>query len=179
MGARRHRLRARPGRAAGAAALHHRRGGRPAGRRRRGQRERAGRRAHALSAVPASDLARERYLSLATFRKNGAEVRTPIWFAVIDDTLWMMTGGDTGKVKRLRGNPRARVAASDVRGIVHGPWREARARIAEDPREIAEARAMLRAKYGWQARLLDLFSRLSGRIHRRVWLAVALSKPGD
>jgi len=37
---------------------------------------------------------------------------------------------------------------------------------------------MLRAKYGWQATLLDLFSRLSGRIHRRVWLAVALSKPG-
>jgi len=123
-------------------------------------------------AVP--DFARERYVSLATFRRNGAEVRTPIWFAVIDQRLWMMTGGDTGKVKRLRNNPRVRVAPSDVRGIVHGPWRDGTARIAADPREIAEARAMLRAKYGWQATLLDVVSRLSGRIRRRVWLEVAL-----
>jgi len=123
-------------------------------------------------AVP--DFARERYVSLATFRRNGAEVRTPIWFAVIDQRLWMMTGGETGKVKRLRNNPRVRVAPSDVRGIVHGPWRDGTARIAADPREIAEARAMLRAKYGWQATLLDVVSRLSGRIRRRVWLEVAL-----
>jgi len=33
---------------------------------------------------------------------------------------------------------------------------------------------MLRAKYGWQATLLDVVSRLSGRIRRRVWLEVAL-----
>ena len=124
--------------------------------------------------MPAGDLARERYVSLATFRKSGAEVRTPTWFAVIDDTLWMMTGGDSGKVKRLRNNPRVRVAPSDVRGIVSGPWREGTARIVEDPREIAEARAMLRHKYGWQVTLLDFFSRLSGRIQRRVWLEVVL-----
>jgi PPOX class probable F420-dependent enzyme len=124
--------------------------------------------------VAVADLARERYVSLATFRRNGAEVRTPIWFAVIDQRLWMMTGGDTGKVKRLRHDPRVRVAPSDVRGVVHGPWREGTARFAEDPREIADARAMLRAKYGWQVTLLDVFARLSGRIRRRVWLEVAL-----
>ena len=122
--------------------------------------------------MAAGDLARARYLSLATFRKTGAEVRTPIWFTVIDDTLWMMTAGDSGKVKRLRNNPRVRVAPSDARGYVHGPWREGTARIATDPQEIAEAHAMLRFKYGWQARLLDLFSWLGGRIRRRVWLAV-------
>jgi PPOX class probable F420-dependent enzyme len=127
--------------------------------------------------VAAGDLARERYLSLATFRKNGAEVRTPIWFAVVpgeqgDPTLWVVTGGDSGKVKRLRHNPRVRVAPSDVRGIVHGPWREGTARVADDPEAVAQAHAMMRAKYGWQATLLDLFSRLSGRIRRRAWLAV-------
>ena len=36
------------------------------------------------------------------------------------------------------------------------------------------AHALLRAKYGWQVTLLDLISRLSGRIRRRVWLGVAL-----
>jgi PPOX class probable F420-dependent enzyme len=127
--------------------------------------------------VPAGDLARERYLSLATFRRTGAEVRTPIWFAVLPgeqraDTLWMVTGGDSGKVKRLRNDPRVRVAPSDVRGIVHGPWREGTGRIADDPQEIARAHALLRAKYGWQVTWLDFFSRLSGRSRRRVWLVV-------
>jgi uncharacterized protein len=124
--------------------------------------------------VPAADLTRERYVSLATFRRDGAEVRTPIWFAIAGDGLWVVTGGDSGKVKRLRRDSRVRVAPCDVRGIVHGPWREGTARIAQDPREIADARAMLRAKYGWQVTLLDLFSRLSGRAKRRVWLEVAL-----
>ena len=124
--------------------------------------------------MPAGDLASERYVSLATFRKNGAEVRTPIWFAVVDDRLWMVTGGDSGKIKRLRNSPRVRVAPSDVRGIVHGSWREGTARIADDPQDIAHAHAMLRAKYGWQVTLLDLFSRLSGRRRRRVWLEIAL-----
>jgi PPOX class probable F420-dependent enzyme len=127
--------------------------------------------------VPAADLARERYLSLATFRKSGAEVRTPVWFAVLPDergngTLWMVTGGDSGKVKRVRNNPRVRVAPSDVRGIVHGPWREGTARIADDPHDIARAHALLRAKYGRQVTLLDFFSWLSGRRRRRAWLAV-------
>lgn len=124
--------------------------------------------------MSAADLAGERYVSLATFRRNGTEVRTPIWFAVAGGGLWVVTGGDSGKVKRLRHDTRVRVAPCDVRGIVHGPWREGTARIAQDPREIADARAMLRAKYGWQVTLLDLVSRLTGRIRRRVWLEVAL-----
>ena len=124
--------------------------------------------------MPAADLVRERYVSLATFRRDGAEVRTPIWFAIVGGDLWMMTGGDSGKVKRLRRDSRVRVAPCDVRGVVHGPWQEGTARIAQDRREIIDAHAMLRAKYGWQVTLLDLFSRLSGRIKRRVWLEVAL-----
>ena len=124
--------------------------------------------------MSAADLGRERYVSLATFRRNGAEVRTPIWFAVVGDGLWMVTGGDSGKVKRLRRDARVRVAACDARGTVHGPWQEGTARIAQDSREIADAHANLRAKYGWQVTLLDLFSRLSGRAKRRVWLEVAL-----
>jgi len=124
--------------------------------------------------VPAADLARERYVSLATFRRNGTEVRTPIWFATTGEALWMMTGGDSGKVRRLRHDSRVRVAACDVRGIVHGAWQEGTARVAQDRRAIIDAHAMLRAKYGWKVTLLDLFSRLSGRIKRRVWLEVAL-----
>ena len=123
----------------------------------------------------AAELARERYVSLATFRRTGAEVRTPIWFAMVGERLVVVSAGDSGKVKRLRNNPRVRVAACDARGGVHGSWHEGSARILSDPREIAEAGARLRAKYGWQVWVLDLVARLTGRMRRRAWLEVALS----
>jgi PPOX class probable F420-dependent enzyme len=122
----------------------------------------------------AAELARERYVSLATLRRTGAEVRTPIWFAMIGERLVMVTRSDSGKVKRLRNNPRVRVAPCDARGSVHGSWHDGSARILTDPREIAEAGARLRAKYGWQVWVLDVVARLTGRIRRRAWLEVAL-----
>ena len=47
---------------------------------------------------------RERYLSLATWRKSGKEVRTPVWFAQdLSDPkkLWIYTNRNSGKVKRV------------------------------------------------------------------------------
>lgn len=117
---------------------------------------------------------RHRYLSLATYRATGAEVATPVWFAAVDGVLYVFTAGDSGKVKRLRRSPRARVAPCDARGNVQGPWRDASARIATDAASIARATRALRAKYGWQKWLLDLGSRLTGRIHRRAWIAIEL-----
>lgn len=114
----------------------------------------------------------ESYLSLATFRRDGREVATPVWFAEGDGAVWVFTAGDSGKVKRLRNSPRARVAACDARGKVHGPWHEAQARIVSAPDAIARANALLLAKYGWQMRVLDLFSRLSGRYSRRAYLEI-------
>jgi len=119
-------------------------------------------------------LDRHRYVALATFRRSGAEVRTPVWFAPMDGKIYLFTAGDSGKVKRLRHSSRARVAASDVRGNVRGQWWDAHARIVTEPRVIERAHAAMRAKYGWQARLGDLFSRLTGRLPRRAWIEVEI-----
>ncbi|HKW93960.1 MAG TPA: PPOX class F420-dependent oxidoreductase [Methylomirabilota bacterium] len=121
-----------------------------------------------------SDLHRQRYISLATFRRRGAEVRTPVWFGTAGDKLYVFTAGDSGKVKRLRHSSRARVAPSDARGGVRGAWRDAVARVLTDPGSIEGAHATLRAKYGWQMRLADFFSRLSGRIRSRAWIEIEL-----
>ena len=120
----------------------------------------------------ASDLARHRYVSLATFRRNGTEVKTPVWVAAAGGKLYVFTAGDSGKVKRLRQSSRARLAPSDARGRVLGAWRDAVARIVTEPRTIARAHAAVRAKYGWQMRLADLFSRLGGRMQRRAWIEI-------
>jgi hypothetical protein len=117
---------------------------------------------------------RQRYLSLATFRRDGREVRTPVWFASVDERLYVVTAGNSGKVKRLRRSSRARLAPCDARGGVRGPWQDAAARVIDDPRVTERAGAALRAKYGWQVQLLDLMSRLTGRIRRRAWIEVSL-----
>jgi PPOX class probable F420-dependent enzyme len=122
--------------------------------------------------VDVAELDRHRYLSLATFRRSGAAVATPVWFASAGTALYVVTAGDAGKVKRLRHSSRARVAACDMRGRLRGPWRDVAARLVNEPAEIGRAHAALRAKYGWQMRLLDLFSWLGGRIQRRAWIAI-------
>ena len=117
-------------------------------------------------------LDRHRYVSLATFRRDGTVVATPVWVAAVGERLYVFTAGDSGKVKRLRNSPRARVAACDARGRLEGEWRDATARIVTDDALIQRAWTAMRAKYGWQLRLLDVFSRLTGRIHRRAWIEV-------
>ena len=123
-----------------------------------------------MSAI--GDLDRHRYLALATFRKSGAEVATPVWFAAAGGTLYVCSAGEAGKVKRLRQSSRARVAPSDARGRVQGAWRDATARLVTEPAAIERAHAALRAKYGWQVWLADVLSRLTGRIGRRAWIAI-------
>lgn len=119
-----------------------------------------------------------RYVCLATVRRNGVEVTTPVWFAAAGEKLYVVTAGEAGKVKRLRHSPRVRVAPCDARGRVQGAWRDGIGRIVTDARVIERAHAALRAKYGWQMWLLDLFSRLAGRIRRRAWIEIELSPPG-
>ena len=121
---------------------------------------------------PIDGLARHRYMSLATVRRSGAEVRTPVWFAVVGGRLYVFTAGESGKVKRLRHSSRARVAPSDARGRVLGAWLDVTARIVVEVPTVERAHAALRSKYGWQMRLADLVSRIAGRSRRRAWIEI-------
>jgi PPOX class probable F420-dependent enzyme len=109
----------------------------------------------------------ERYFNLETFKKDGGGVKTPVWFAESDGGLVVFTDGTSYKVKRIRRNPSAKVAACDARGKVHGPWFDAKAEIVPKGAETDAAYAALRKKYGWQMRLLDVVSTIGGRIGRR------------
>ncbi len=103
-----------------------------------------------------------RYLSLESYRRNGNTVRTPLWFVEEGGALYISTPADSGKVKRIRRNPRVRIVPSDFRGNPRGAWVEAAARFEEAP-AAARAQELLIAKYGWQKRLINFFGRLSGR----------------
>lgn len=115
------------------------------------------------------------YISLATWRKNGAEVRTPVWFVVADESsLYCFSAGDAGKVKRLRNSPRAAVASCDARGGSLGDWHAAEAYPVDSLSECKRAYRMLIYKYGWQMRLANLFSRIMGRINKRQVIRIEL-----
>ncbi len=124
------------------------------------------------SALAALD--RKPYISLATFRRNGDAVQTPVWFAADDGKLYIFSEAEAWKVKRLRNDARVRVAACSVRGRISGEWFEGKGRRIDDPETEQRAYAALRAKYGWQMRLTDFVSKLTGRINGRAVLELEI-----
>jgi uncharacterized protein len=118
-------------------------------------------------------LATESYINLATFRRNGKAVETPVWFAALNGKLYVVTDGTSAKVKRLRATQRVRLAPCNVWGGVTGDWVEGTGRIVAEHRLIGRAHAALKRKYGWQMWLLDTTSRLFGRIGRRAYLELS------
>jgi PPOX class probable F420-dependent enzyme len=117
----------------------------------------------------------ERYISLETFKKDGTGVKTPVWVAPLDGKLVVFTDGTSYKVKRLRNNPKVRVAGCDARGkVIKTEWLEGQGRIVDDPGFQKRAHQALKDKYGWQIGLLDLFSWIGRRIGRRAYLELTL-----
>jgi PPOX class probable F420-dependent enzyme len=98
----------------------------------------------------------QKYISLATFRKTGVPVYTPIWFAEQGDKLVFMTSSNLGKVKRLRNNSQVKIAPCTIRGKITGPEFAATARILPIE-EASRVRRAINAKY-WLARLPFLWS---------------------
>jgi PPOX class probable F420-dependent enzyme len=112
---------------------------------------------------PFQAFAGHKFLNLETFRKSGEGVRTPVWFAASlpgDEaarTLYVYSTGDSGKVKRLRNNPRVRVAPCDMRGGLRGEWVDARAEILQGE-EAAKGMRLLNRKYIPWKQLLGFFA---------------------
>ncbi|MFE3599419.1 PPOX class F420-dependent oxidoreductase [Streptomyces sp. NPDC059096] len=110
------------------------------------------------------DLARSRYVSLTTYRKNGTGVATPVWHAVDGGELFVWTRSDSWKVKRLRADPRVVVAVCDVRGRIApgAPTAEGTARLLEGA-ELDRVLKLIARKYTWQFWLVDVPARIARR----------------
>jgi PPOX class probable F420-dependent enzyme len=110
---------------------------------------------------------RERYVNLATYRRNGKEVRTPVCIARSDERFYVYSEGKAGKVKRIRANGKARLAACNIRGVIRSDWLTAQGRIVDDSETIERAYVALREKYGWLMKVGDFYSKLIGHYHKR------------
>lgn len=94
------------------------------------------------------------YMSLMTYRKSGAAVATPVWFARVDDNLYVMTLRASGKVKRISHTPQVRIAPCDRAGVLLGETRDATALILNGA-DRAAADTALAQKYGEQKKMFD------------------------
>jgi PPOX class probable F420-dependent enzyme len=122
-----------------------------------------------MSSQRLAPFAAQRYLTLESFKRDGTPVQTPVWFVEDQGVLYVYTLANAGKVKRIRRNPRIRIAPCTMRGTVIGPWGEAEATIV-DATTAAYGHALLRHKYGWMKGIGDLYSRLMHR--ERVVIAI-------
>ena len=104
----------------------------------------------------------QKYLNLESYRKTGAAVATPVWFADDGNELYIYSLAEAGKVKRIRNNPRVRVMPCDFRGGSKGEWVEATARII-DGAEADKAQRLLDKKYGLMKRIGNIYSRIMKR----------------
>jgi PPOX class probable F420-dependent enzyme len=96
-----------------------------------------------------------KYCLLVTYRRTGEAVPTPVWFGLGEGKLYVRTEADAAKVRRIRNDPRARVAPCTARGKPLGPPAEGRARVLDEQGEIAAAEAALEANYGLGRKLYE------------------------
>ncbi|HXG65444.1 MAG TPA: PPOX class F420-dependent oxidoreductase [Blastocatellia bacterium] len=104
----------------------------------------------------------QKYLNLMTFKKNGQQVATPVWFAEGDGVFYVYSLASAGKVKRIRNNPHVRLVPCDARGKPKGEWVDGTAVIL-GPEGAERGHQLLNQKYGILKRIGDFFSRLRKR----------------
>ncbi|HEY7227372.1 MAG TPA: PPOX class F420-dependent oxidoreductase [Nitrososphaeraceae archaeon] len=112
-----------------------------------------------MSADNLSELSKFKYISIETFRKTGAGVRTPIWFIIYQGLIYFRTEVKSGKVKRIRNNPHVRIAPCDIRGNLKGNWFDGKVKFA-DSAESSIAYSMIDKKYGFITTLIRIFNKI-------------------
>ena len=120
-----------------------------------------------------TQLGNAQYIALETYKKNGDAVSTPVWVTQEARKLYVITEGHSWKVKRIRNNPRVRVAQSDSRGKVQSDWVDATARVLNDPAAVNQQGKRLAAKYGMVYHLFMLFMKLTQRKRVSVVIEIA------
>lgn len=112
------------------------------------------------------------YTNLATQKRDGGFVWTPVWFAKLpeSDRYVVFSSGKAGKVKRLRNFANVRLRPCTATGRPLADALAGKAVLIDEPAACVAAHRAICLKYRWQMRVLDFFSRLSGNYHRRQWI---------
>ena len=107
------------------------------------------------------DIKSQKYISLETYRKNNQPVKTPVWFVIKDNLVYVVTREQTGKVKRLRNNLQVKFALCSMKGKITGEWVSGTAKILSE-QETKEVVKIRDKKYGFIAKIAKFASKSKG-----------------
>jgi PPOX class probable F420-dependent enzyme len=107
------------------------------------------------------DLESQKYISLETYKKNNQPVKTPVWFVINNDLIYVITREGTGKVKRIKNNPQVKLASCTFGGKPTGEWFSGKASkvLGEESDKAIKLR---KKKYGFRATIAQFASRGKG-----------------
>jgi len=103
----------------------------------------------------------QKYVNLETYKKDGTPVRTPVWFMIDGDIVYVVTREKTGKVKRLKNNQNIRIVPCSFKGKPDSEWIKGIAQNVTGE-EAEKAIKLRKKKYGFSARLTGLFTSQKG-----------------
>jgi len=105
----------------------------------------------------------QKYLSLETYRKDKTPVKTPVWFVIDNDQLYITTRETTGKVKRLRNNQNARISVCSMKGDIKSSWIDVSLEKISEESDVEKIVKLRKKKYGFSARLISMFTSQKGK----------------
>jgi len=107
------------------------------------------------------ELENEKYINLETYRKNGKTVHTPVWFVISDDLIQVITREKTGKVNRLKNNPKVKFAKCGFKGELKGDWHSGVSKFFDDD-QVQKILKLRKKKYGFFSTFIAALSKSKG-----------------
>jgi len=105
----------------------------------------------------------QKYISLETYKKDQTPIKTPVWFVIDNEQIYITTKETTGKVKRLRNNSNARIAICSMKGDVKSNWMNVGVKKILDDNNVEKIVKLRKKKYGFSARLIGVFTSQKGK----------------
>ena len=105
----------------------------------------------------------QKYINFETYKKDGTPVRTPVWFVIDKDLIYVITRDSTGKVKRLKNNQDVRIVSCSFKGEPKNEWVKGKTEMVTGE-EADKAIKLRKKKYGMFARLSGIFTSQKGNL---------------
>ncbi len=117
-----------------------------------------------------NELDSARYISLATFKRNGTGVASAVWITGTGGAYAFTTGHVAWKTKRLHHNPAVEVRVCDFRGRVKpgASTYTGTGEVLASAEAITAVERALATKYGWQFGLTKVADRVKSMFGRQV-----------
>jgi len=106
---------------------------------------------------------KQKYINHETYKRDNTPIKTPVWFVIDNDLIYIITRESTGKVKRLKNNQNVRIVPCSFKGEIKSEWVNGKAQkiMGSEADKVIELR---KKKYGFAVRLSGLFNSQKGNL---------------